>query len=317
MTPNQNPSFAPSTGTTPTTSSENRGLVNDGCFGDDGAVDVVGAVVDAGASALQSMVDSAVAKLLAIDDRTPAAEAVAKDLISKNLEQLKGILLDPQAFIDKMKALMNGESSSAAVPIGWALPQAGADIVLINGRPSARLADEMPMPDIPDTGPLIQGNPTVKINGQPASGAPHIAIGKLGTVAVPKEVSPNVLMGAAKMTNLALVGLPPPPPPPKAVPAQAGQQQRASGAVGAPASGFSLTGVLGKLWNLPNTLLGLAFGGLGHLVGMTGYLLGLCPWPTISFGNNAIQFENNPFMSSAMTLGNVIIYGGTGTGHQY
>ncbi|MDO6708966.1 hypothetical protein [Photobacterium sp. 1_MG-2023] len=31
--------------------------------------------------------------------------------------------------------------------------------------------------------------------------------------------------------------------------------------------------------------------------------------PSISYDNNAIQFENNPLMLSAMTLGNVIVHG--------
>lgn len=61
---------------------------------------------------------------------------------------------------------------------------------------------------------------------------------------------------------------------------------------------------LGKTWNLPNTLLGVSYGALGHLVGL---LLGARP--SISFGNNALQFHNNGLMLTAMTLGNVIIYG--------
>jgi len=31
--------------------------------------------------------------------------------------------------------------------------------------------------------------------------------------------------------------------------------------------------------------------------------------PSISFANNAIQFENNPLMATAMAFGNVIVYG--------
>lgn len=65
-----------------------------------------------------------------------------------------------------------------------------------------------------------------------------------------------------------------------------------------------LLDVIGKVWNLPNTLLGLVYGFAGHLAGLlarTG--------PHITLGNNAIQFHNNALMRSAMTLGNVIIYG--------
>jgi hypothetical protein len=52
--------------------------------------------------------------------------------------------------------------------------------------------------------------------------------------------------------------------------------------------------------------MGAAYGGLGHLYGLaTG------KHPEINFGNNAIQFINNPFVNqhSALTLGNSILYG--------
>jgi hypothetical protein len=63
-------------------------------------------------------------------------------------------------------------------------------------------------------------------------------------------------------------------------------------------------GILGKIWNIPNTILGLTFGGIGHVAG---WIMGTNP--SITFGNNAIQFHNNPLMPSAITLGNVIVYG--------
>lgn len=62
--------------------------------------------------------------------------------------------------------------------------------------------------------------------------------------------------------------------------------------------------LLGKAWNLPNTLVGLAYGVLGHLAG---WLAGTRPFVTV--GNNALQFHNNGLMLTAMTLGNVVIYG--------
>jgi len=64
--------------------------------------------------------------------------------------------------------------------------------------------------------------------------------------------------------------------------------------------------LLGKVWASPYTALGLAYGGLGHLYGLaTGQ------HPEISFGNDAVQFINNPFVNktSAFTLGNAILYG--------
>ncbi len=55
---------------------------------------------------------------------------------------------------------------------------------------------------------------------------------------------------------------------------------------------------LGVLWNLPNSALGALWGALSMP-------LGAKP----SFGNNALQFEDHPFMPwGNMTLGNVICY---------
>jgi len=56
--------------------------------------------------------------------------------------------------------------------------------------------------------------------------------------------------------------------------------------------------VLGKVWNAPNTAIGLTWGFLG------------VPFSAkVGCGNNAIQFSNHPFMPfGAITLGNAIIY---------
>lgn len=61
--------------------------------------------------------------------------------------------------------------------------------------------------------------------------------------------------------------------------------------------------VIGKVWNSPNTVVGLLYGGIGYIVGLV-----MGTNPQIVFGNNAIQFLNNPLQATAMTLGNVIIY---------
>ena len=78
----------------------------------------------------------------------------------------------------------------------------------------------------------------------------------------------------------------------------------------------------GKLWTAPNTIMGIAAGGVGYLAGWAGYGLGMLGvQPAITFGNNAIQFENYPWGVGALTLGNTIIYGGgtapTDSGHWY
>lgn len=57
-------------------------------------------------------------------------------------------------------------------------------------------------------------------------------------------------------------------------------------------------GPLGKLWNLPNTALGL-------MAGVAGLPFGA----NITFGDNAVQFQNYPFGSpGALTLRNVQLY---------
>ena len=56
--------------------------------------------------------------------------------------------------------------------------------------------------------------------------------------------------------------------------------------------------VVGKVWNSANTLLGLVWGGIGMLFGAK-----------VSIGHNAIQFENHPLTTSAITIGNTISYG--------
>ncbi|MDO6709001.1 RHS repeat domain-containing protein [Photobacterium sp. 1_MG-2023] len=74
--------------------------------------------------------------------------------------------------------------------------------------------------------------------------------------------------------------------------------------------------VIGKIWALPNTIIGAIYGGVGHIVGEVGYVFGLFDAsPSITVDNNAIQFIDNPFTLSntAITLGNTISYGrGTG-----
>jgi RHS repeat-associated protein len=64
------------------------------------------------------------------------------------------------------------------------------------------------------------------------------------------------------------------------------------------AVGQGVADAVGKLWNLPNTILGLGWGGVGLIGGAKATL-----------GNNAIQFENHPFMPlGAITIGNTIHY---------
>lgn len=66
---------------------------------------------------------------------------------------------------------------------------------------------------------------------------------------------------------------------------------------------LALLGSLGKLWNAPNTGVGLIVGGLGRAFG--GH---------VTCAHNAIEFRDSPLMDrfspcGAIALGNVIVYG--------
>ena len=80
--------------------------------------------------------------------------------------------------------------------------------------------------------------------------------------------------------------------------------------------GGAVADLLGKIWNLPNDVIGLVFGGLGYVVGWAAFDLG-ASWqpnaPTISFGGNALQFGNNPLVAfgTAITFGNVESFEGS------
>jgi hypothetical protein len=70
--------------------------------------------------------------------------------------------------------------------------------------------------------------------------------------------------------------------------------------------------VAGKLWNLPNTLVGLGYGLGGYAAGQLNRLRpGDQPDPRIQLGHNAVEFINNPFGGAgAITLGNTTTYSG-------
>ena len=72
-----------------------------------------------------------------------------------------------------------------------------------------------------------------------------------------------------------------------------------------------IAGFVGKIWSLPNTVLGIAIGLLGYALGkLLHWLSGRQESPKIDFEHNAIQFHDNPLMFlGALTLGNCINYG--------
>lgn len=72
------------------------------------------------------------------------------------------------------------------------------------------------------------------------------------------------------------------------------------------AMGPAAKDIAGKIWNAPNTLVGAAYGGAGHVAGMA---MGTKPYVTT--GANAVQFRNNPLGGvGAITLGNTTTYDG-------
>jgi hypothetical protein len=62
--------------------------------------------------------------------------------------------------------------------------------------------------------------------------------------------------------------------------------------------------LLGKIWNLANTALGLA-------IGVVTLPITLATGGHIELGYNAIEFVGSPFVASAITLGNIQIFGQT------
>lgn len=70
--------------------------------------------------------------------------------------------------------------------------------------------------------------------------------------------------------------------------------------------------VAGKVWNAPNTALGLGYGLAGYAAGQLNRLRpGDQPNdPRIQFGHNAVEFINNPWTTGAITLGNTVSYKG-------
>lgn len=73
-----------------------------------------------------------------------------------------------------------------------------------------------------------------------------------------------------------------------------------------------LADAAGKIWNGPNTAIGLGYGLAGYAAGQLNRLRpGDQPDPRIRIGNNAIEFLNNPAGGvGAVTLGNTTTYSG-------
>ena len=70
-------------------------------------------------------------------------------------------------------------------------------------------------------------------------------------------------------------------------------------------------GAIGKVWNSPNTALGLTYGSVGHAVGEVRHAVNPEKYrkPRVVVGDNAVQFRDNPFGGvSAITIGNTTTY---------
>ncbi len=71
-----------------------------------------------------------------------------------------------------------------------------------------------------------------------------------------------------------------------------------------------LLDIAGKIWNLPNTAIGLTYGAAGYIAGWANYELGgQLSTPDILQGVNGLYFTNNPLQLSAMTIGNTTVFG--------
>jgi hypothetical protein len=70
--------------------------------------------------------------------------------------------------------------------------------------------------------------------------------------------------------------------------------------------------IAGKIWNAPNTAVGLAYGGLGAAIGQVHHLFDPnAPQPKVFWRDNAVQFTNNPLGGvGAITLGNTTTWHG-------
>ena len=74
----------------------------------------------------------------------------------------------------------------------------------------------------------------------------------------------------------------------------------------------SFSDFVGKVWSLPNSIIGFAYGGAGYLAEEIGYALGVQGFrqPNAYFDGNALRFTNNiGAWSGAITFGNVEIFG--------
>lgn len=73
-----------------------------------------------------------------------------------------------------------------------------------------------------------------------------------------------------------------------------------------PARGAAMRNVLGKVWNAPNTAIGLGYGLTGHGVGKV-----MGRNPHIQLHGDTVPFTNNPLGGvSAITLGNAVVFNG-------
>lgn len=74
---------------------------------------------------------------------------------------------------------------------------------------------------------------------------------------------------------------------------------------------YRVADLVGKIWALPNSILGLVVALIGVAVGKLLQILGReAPEVVLDVGHNALQCHNNPLMiAGALCLGNVINYG--------
>ena len=144
---------------------------------------------------------------------------------------------------------------------------------------------------------IVGGSISAATGGKFANGASYSALVSVVSTGVGAATKPNSAPQNAATKNQSA---------PSAVTQSSAQSSATSKALSV------IADIAGKIWTLPNTIVGAAYGLLGHVVGEVAAALNLrSVRPRIQFGNNAIEFLDNPltFNNTAITIGNTISYG--------
>jgi hypothetical protein len=158
--------------------------------------------------------DQAAGKLLdqwKVDDESSAAEHIAHKMVTDNQDQIQEAITDPDGFLAKLKAMINGVSSGATL---WAarledkdltapeIVAQGVATILAEGKPISRMSD----PLAPSGALILEGAATVLSAGLPTArltsktaapgkmiitGAPTVLVGGPSMLMAPPSSAPK------------------------------------------------------------------------------------------------------------------------------